>query len=84
MKTTSSPESEAIRVRFFQAFAILKERKIGTIYEFAKKYDLDKSDLMKLRTVERKSIPGWYLAALINDYGVSADWLLLGEGEALK
>ncbi|MCF2498411.1 hypothetical protein [Dyadobacter chenhuakuii] len=81
MKAISNPESEAIRSRFFQAMQELRARKLGSIYEFAKKYDLDTSNIRKLKTAERQPIPGWYLAAIVKDYGISAEWLLLGKGD---
>ena len=70
-----------IRTRFFQAFDEIKLRGLGTMYEFAKKHGLDQSNMVKLKTAERQPIPGWYLAALVKDYGVSAEWLLLGKGK---
>ena len=58
----------------------VKAQKKGSIAEFAAKYGLDKSNIGKLKTAERQPIPGWYLAAISQDYGVSAEWLLFGTG----
>ena len=84
MKATSNPVSEAIRTRFFQAMKEVKARKKGSIAEFAAKYGLDKSNIGKLKTAERQPIPGWYLAAIVQDYNVSGIWLLTGEGEVFS
>lgn len=84
MKATVTEESEAIRKRFFQAIEALKEKKLCTRYAFAKRYGLDRPNFLKLQTAERQPIPGWYLAALVRDYGVNAEWLLLGTGEMFR
>lgn len=84
MKATSNPESEAIRTRFFDAIEELKKMKRTNLTTFARDYGIDQSNLLKLKKAERKPIPGWYLAVLVRDYGISAEWLLLGTGQMLK
>ncbi|CAG5072856.1 hypothetical protein DYBT9623_04397 [Dyadobacter sp. CECT 9623] len=80
MKATSNPESEAIRNRFFEAIGELKKKYGLTLAAYSRRYNLDPSNVAKLKAAGRQPIPGWYLAVLVKDYAVSSEWLLLGEG----
>lgn len=83
MKATSNPESEAIRRRFFEALKYLKPKGF-TLKHIAEFYDLDASNVSKLKSEGRQAIPAWYIAGLSNDFGISAEWLLFGTGEMVK
>ena len=91
--TKQIPETQAIHSRFFQVYDLLLEAhkkhtegpKIKSTYEFVKKYGINHGNFSKLREApEKYALPVIYLYYLVNDFNVSAHWLLTGEGEMLS
>ncbi len=76
-------ESEAIVRRFFEALALLKRaRIIRGEQTFTRRYGINRRNLYLLKKEPSRDIfqVSW-LARLVEDYGVSSEWLLLGSGE---
>lgn len=74
--------SQIIVARFFYALAQLKfDKRIGGKTPFAEKYNINRRNLYKLEKNHEKDIfqVSW-LSYLVNDYNVSAEWLLTGKG----
>jgi transcriptional regulator with XRE-family HTH domain len=79
------PDSSAIIVRFFEALQELKRLKIINKTNFAKKYGINLRNFWQLeRDKSRDIMQVAWLSYLVNDFGVSADWLLTGKGEIMK
>lgn len=84
------PKAKEIQERFFQAIDLLIESgKIKGLQTFCNDYDLHRPKYSNLRTYskdESKKGTGYKfidldaLAYLVQDFGVSSDWLLLGRG----
>lgn len=68
--------------RFFGALDALKEtKKIRGVQTFTNKYDIDRRNLLKMRAnPETYTFQAAWLMYLVQDYGVSARWLLTGKG----
>lgn len=77
-----SPDSQIIVKRFFDALDKLKDdKKIRGIQTFTTKYDINKRNLYHLRNdMSRDIMQTAWLTYLVRDFGVSANWLLTGEG----
>ena len=76
-------DNTKIIARFFYALEELKERKvIRGISTFTERYGINRRNLYKLSQEPSRKIfnPVW-LTYLVNDYDVSAMWLLTGEGD---
>ena len=73
----------AIAERFFFAIAELKRRKvIRGMQTFTRRHGINYGNMHTLMTNrEKRGIKTEYLAFLAQDYGVSCEWLLLGNGE---
>ena len=73
----------AIAERFFFAIEELKRRKvIRGLQSFTKRHGLNYGNMNTLKNnCERYAVKTEYLAFLAQDYGVSCEWLLLGNGE---
>ena len=73
----------AITNRFFEALDILKARRVIHGYQdFIERYGLNQPNFSVLnKNREIRGVKTVYLAYLVEDYGVSAEWLLLGRGE---
>ncbi len=82
---------KAIQSRFFEALDVLIDSgKVGGgLKAFCEKYELHRPKYSNIRTyVKDENKPGTgykfididALAYLVRDYGISADWLLLGRG----
>ena len=79
-----NPESEAIVIRFFEALALLKRaRVIRGVQTFTRRYGINRRNLYLLQKDPSRDIfqVSW-LSRLVADYGVSAEWLLLGSGDS--
>lgn len=76
-------ESVQIIERFFQAFEAIKEKGLIRFnQDFIDKYEIPKSTFYDSRRdylSDRFQIS--WLAHLVNDYGVSAEWLFSGKGK---
>ncbi len=77
-------ESEQITLRFFEALRTLKER--GVIRgkkTFTDRYGINRWNLNALEKGQstQNSVQLPWLTYLVRDYGISAKWLLTGEGE---
>lgn len=72
-----------IAIRFFKAIDTLKAIKvIRGEKTFTDRYSINRRNLYQLRkNPERDIMQMVWLSHLINDYGVSSEWLLTGEGE---
>jgi hypothetical protein len=79
-------ESKKIVERFFEVLYTLKDEKVisGKI-TFIRRYGLNERNFWLLEQDKSRNIfqVSW-LSYLVNDYGVSAEWLLTGNGEMFK
>jgi hypothetical protein len=87
------PEIDLINKRFFQAIEILmKNNKLESLRAFchghdltpAKYYEIRKSLDQKEKSTRYRLIDMDALSYLVNDYGISAEWLLTGKGSIFK
>ena len=78
-------ESQAVVRRFFQALYLLKDKKIIRGKQtFTRKYEINRWNFNTLeKQPERDMFLAAWLTYLVRDWGVSARWLLTGEGEPL-
>jgi hypothetical protein len=86
---TVRPKAQEIQERFFQALNLLIESgKIKGMQSFCTEYDLHRPTYSNIRTMVTDGKPGTgykfididALSYLVDDYGISADWLLSGRG----
>lgn len=72
----------AIADRFFYAIEILKERSvIRGLQTFTKRHGINYGNMNTLKNNrDRMGVKTEYLAFIAQDYGVSCEWLLLGNG----
>ena len=78
-----NPEGIKTVERFFEALQELKRRKaIKSVNTFLKKHGINQGNFWQLQQDKSRDILqlSW-LASLVTDYGVSADWLLTGRGD---
>lgn len=76
-------ESQQITRRFFEALYALKERRIIRGKQtFTSRYGINRWNLNALEQQQstQNSVQLAWLVYLVRDYGISARWLLLGEG----
>ena len=73
----------AIADRFFFALQVLAERKvIRGLQTFTRRHGINYGNMNTVKNHrERLSLKTEHLAFLAQDYGVSCEWLLLGNGE---
>lgn len=93
MKKTINPKAIEIQRRFFEALEIvIASKQLKGLKTFCESHDLNrtkysriKNELDKpLKATQYKVIDLDALAALCSDFGVSPEWLLLGNGDMLK
>lgn len=81
-----SKESQEVVNRFFEALQHLKKKKIIRGKQtFTNRYGINRWNLNTLeKEPERNQFQVVWLSYLVLDYGVSAHWLLTGEGEIMQ
>ena len=75
-------EQNMIVGRFFEALAWLKEsRQIRGVKTFTDRYGIHRRSLQRLqKDPSTNDFKAAWLTYLVIDFGISADWLLTGEG----
>jgi len=78
-----SEDSQKIIKRFFEAIYMLKSLKIIRGKQtFTAKYEINRWNFNTLeKDMSRDIFQMAWLAYLINDYGISSQWLMTGKGE---
>lgn len=93
MKKSINPKAIEIQRRFFSALEfVIASKQLKGLKTFCENHDLNrtkysriKNDLEKpLDEMTYKMIDIDALAGICTDFGVSAEWLLLGRGKMLK
>lgn len=81
-----SEDSQVIVKRFFEAIYALKAQKaIRGKQTFTAKYGINRWNLNTLeKNPESDIMQIAWLSYLVNDYGISAKWLITGKGEMFK
>ena len=76
-------DSQQIVMRFFAALQRLKDdRRIRGKQTFTRRYGINRWNLNTLeKDMSRDIFQVSWLAYLVKDYGISAKWLLTGEGD---
>lgn len=79
----AAKDNLAIKKRFFAALAqiVLKEKDWRGIRAFARVYEINPGNFYQLRVKDNFTVEPAYLAWIVEDYNVSASWLLTGQGE---
>lgn len=81
-----SQEGVAVTKRFFEAIGMLKaQKKIRGLQTFTREYGLNRWNVNSVKWEPEKRIlkPEW-IVYLVRDYGISAEWILLGKGRMFK
>lgn len=81
-----SQDSQQIVGRFFEALYYLKEQRIIRGKQtFTRMYGINRWNMLTLEKDHTRDIfqPAW-LTYLVNDFGVSAHWLLTGRGKMMR
>lgn len=93
MKKSINPRAIEIQGRFFQALDFLiASNELSGLKSFCDDNNLNRTKYSRIKNTLNKPLDeSTYkmidldaLAALSSDFGVSAEWLLLGRGEMLK
>lgn len=86
MKLQISNEGVAITKRFFLAIDVLiSKRELRGLQSFTKMYGLNYWNICTLKKEpSHRILKTEYLAYLVNDFGISGDWLLTGAGSMFK
>ena len=79
-------DSQKIIKRFFEVLEYLKENKvIRGRQTFTRAYDINRRNLYQLeKNLASDIFQSAWLTYLVQDYGVSAHWLLTGRGSMMK
>ena len=78
-----TPESQKIIERFFEALHVLIDKKvIRGKQTFTRRYGINRWNFNTVEKDKSRDIfqMSW-LANMINDYGISSQWLMTGNGE---
>lgn len=83
---TISQEGIAITNRFFEAIETLKKlKKIRGLHSFTDKYKLNYWNTSSIKnSPSNKVLKPEFIYYLVTGYGISAEWLITGEGEMFK
>ena len=93
MKKSVNPQAIEITRRFFQALNLAIELgKVDGVKGFCEAHNLNRPKYASLKMTINKPVEEMTykcidvdaLAGICNDFGVSAEWLLLGRGKMLK
>ncbi len=79
----NNPDSVKVVERFYHVFELLlASKEIPTIVSFTEKYDINRRNFYHSKSDYTRDIfqMAW-LTYLIEDYGVSAQWLMTGRGK---
>ena len=81
-----SPDGVAITKRFFLAIDVLiTQKKLRGLNTFTKRHDINYWNLNTLKKdPEIRVLKPECLAYLVQDFGISAEWLLTGVGNIMK
>lgn len=82
----NSPITKQIIERFYSALdAIIEMDKIAGIATYCRLYDIDRRNFYAQRKdLDRGYFQVSWLYPMVNEYGVSAEWLILGRGRMFK
>ena len=77
-----SKEGIDITNRFFEAIDMLKAQKvIRGLQTFTTKYDINRWNMNTVKwNPERSMLKPEWMAYIVRDFGISADWLITGRG----
>lgn len=81
-KNNTSIAGQQVVMRFFLAInELINQKTIRGMQTFTKKYDIDRRNfkLLEMNPQKKQFDTGW-LTYLVRDFGVNAEWLLLGKG----
>lgn len=74
-----------ITKRFFNVIQLLKDQGRLNLYSYSTTYDINRWNLITIRDNPSISVlKPEYLVPLVNDFEVSAEWLLTGKGKIFK
>lgn len=74
-------KSQQINKRFFEAYDYLTEiGKIKNPFRFCKEHEIHRSSFIRLRNEPEREFQLRFLTILVEEFGISAKWLLTGEG----
>ncbi len=76
-------ESQQVVVRFFAALrTLIEQKRLRGVQTFTRRYNINRRNfLTEEKQPERDMFQLSWLTALVRDWGVSARWLLTGEGK---
>lgn len=78
-------KSIQINTRFFAAIDVLKQNgMIVSVAEFCRSYDIDPGNMTRLKREPHREFELAFLSYIIEDYGISAEWLLTGRGRMIN
>ena len=84
MNTALTPEYLELTRRFFRALDTLRERgDIRGVNTFVNRYNIESKSLRRSKDHVSRIKPDW-LIFLCRDYGISTQWLLLGQGRMFR
>ena len=78
-----SVDSQAVIRRFFVAVrTLIEQKRLRGIQTFTRRYGINRRNFLTLeKQPERDMFQLEWFTALVRDWGVSARWLLTGDGE---
>lgn len=78
-----SATSQAVIRRFFVAVrTLIEQKRLRGLQTFTRRYGINRRNFLTLeKQPERDMFQLEWFAALVRDWGVSARWLLTGDGE---